>query len=295
VLSLSDLAELADQYSGALESRVNEFAVGSGKLRFNSCKAIMGVINLSADSWYRESVCLNEEAAFERLDLLRLQGADIVDIGAESTLPDANRVDGKQQLAKLLPIIRAAKRRKIPASIETYLPAVARQSLEAGAAVINLTSGANNARIFKHVAEHNAAVILCYVQGKNVREVDEIKFGADPISVMHEYFSRQIELATKAGVQKIFIDPGMGFYYRNLEDSAGRIRHQMKTFLQTFRLRTLGCPVCHALPHAFEHFKEEVQSAEPFFAVLAALGGTDLFRTHEVARTRAVLDTLNVY
>ena len=66
----------------------------------------------------------------------------------------------------------------------------------------------------------------------------------------------------------------------------------MTTFLNTFRLRALGFPVCHALPHAFEYFGDEVRCAEPFFAVLAALGKTDLFRTHEVPRVRAVLDTL---
>ena len=94
---------------------------------------------------------------------------------------------------------------------------------------------------------------------------------------------------------KIFLDPGLGFYYRNLQDSAVRVRHQMNIFLNTFRLRTLGFPVCHALPHAFEFFGEEVRSAEPFFAVLAALGKTDLFRTHEVPRIKAVLDTLRVF
>ena len=77
--------------------------------------------------------------------------------------------------------------------------------------------------------------------------------------------------------------------------SAERVRHQMRVFLNTFRLRTLGFPVCHALPHAFEFFGEEVRSAEPFFAVLAALGKTDLFRTHEVPRIKAVLDTMKVW
>jgi len=69
----------------------------------------------------------------------------------------------------------------------------------------------------------------------------------------------------------------------------------MRTFLNSFRLRELGWPVCHALPHAFECFGEEVRSAEPFFAVLAALGKTDLFRTHEVPRIRAVLETMGLY
>jgi len=113
--------------------------------------------------------------------------------------------------------------------------------------------------------------------------------------MMYDYFARQIETATRAGVQKIFLDPGLGFYYRNLQDSAVRVRHQMTVFLNSFRLRSLGYPICHALPHAFEYFGDEVRSAEPFFAVLAALGKTDLFRTHEVPKIKTVLDTLKIF
>ena len=145
------------------------------------------------------------------------------------------------------------------------------------------------------VADHDAAVILCYVQGRNVREVEDFDLSADPINMMHDYFARRVEQAARNGVEKIIIDPGLGFYYRNLQDSAVRVRHQMRVFLNTFRLRTLGFPICHALPHAFEYFGEEVRCAEPFFAVLAALGKTDLFRTHEVPRVKAVLETLRVY
>jgi len=96
-------------------------------------------------------------------------------------------------------------------------------------------------------------------------------------------------------VSSLWIDPGLGFYYKNLGDSKTRIRHQMQVFLNTFRLRALGFPTCHALPHAFECFEDEVRSAEPFFAVMAALGKTDLLRTHEVPKTRAVLETLGVW
>jgi dihydropteroate synthase len=113
--------------------------------------------------------------------------------------------------------------------------------------------------------------------------------------MMYEHFARQIEVALRNGVGRILIDPGLGFYYRNLQDSAVRVRHQMTVFLNTFRLRTLGYPICHALPHAFEYFGEEVRCAELFFAVLAALGKTDLFRTHEVPRIKAVLDTMRVF
>jgi len=113
--------------------------------------------------------------------------------------------------------------------------------------------------------------------------------------MMYDYFARQIEAATDAGLDRIFLDPGLGFYYRNLQDSSTRVRHQMSVFLNSFRLRTLGFPVCHALPHAFEFFGEEVRYAEPFFAVLARLGKADLFRTHEVPRVKAVLETMEVF
>jgi len=172
---------------------------------------------------------------------------------------------------------------------------VTRASLEAGANILNLTGTAASREIFKMVAAHDAAVIICFVQGRNVREVGEYDLSADPVPMLRDYFSRQIESAQRNGVEKIFIDPGLGFYYRNLQDGAARVRHQMKIFLNTFRLRELGFPVCHALPHAFEFFGDEVRCAEPFFAVLAALGKTDLFRTHEVPRIKAVLDTLKAF
>src|SRR6185369_2171213 len=160
---------------------------------------------------------------------------------------------------------------------------------------INLTGTEKTDEFYRLAREFDGAVIVCFVQGRNVREVGELDLGCDPVGFMYEYFAREVENAEKAGLTKIFIDPGLGFYYRNLQDSAVRVRHQMNIFLNTFRLRQLGFPICHALPHAFEYFGEEVRCAEPFFAVLAALGKTDLFRTHEVPRIKAVLDTLKIY
>jgi dihydropteroate synthase len=161
--------------------------------------------------------------------------------------------------------------------------------------VLNLTGTVQTEEIYRMVAAHDAAVIICYVNGPNVRAVEDFDFAADPTAMMYEFFARQIEAATRNGVDKIFVDPGLGFYYRNLQDGAVRVRHQVRVFLNTFRFRRLGFPTCHALPHAWEYFAEEVRCAEPFFAVLAALGKTDLFRTHEVPRIKAVLDTMGVY
>ena len=295
MLSLEHLAELLEQNRAAAGARVREFSIGGEPFAFNSQAAIMGVINLSPDSWYRESVCLNAEQAVQRGRVLHAQGARLIDVGAESSLAHAARVEDAGQNNRLLPVIKGLRAAKLLVSVETYQPAVARACLEAGANVLNLTGAEHGEELFRLVAAHDAAVIICYVQGKNVREVGDFDFGADSTAMMEEYFSRQIEIATRCGVEKILIDPGLGFYYRNLQDSAVRVRHQMTVFLNTFRLRRLGFPTCHALPHAFEYFGDEVRCAEPFFAVLAALGKTDLFRTHEVPRIKAVLDTLKVY
>jgi dihydropteroate synthase len=295
MLKLEQLAELLEKNRAAASARVKEFSIGGKKFNFNSQPAIMGVVNLSPDSWYRESVCLTAEAAVQRGKVLRMQGADIIDMGAESTLAHTARVDDATQNSKLIPAIKKLRAEKILVSVETYLPKVTRGCLEAGANILNLTGTSGSDEMFKMVAAHDAAVIICFVQGKNVREAGDFDLSADPIEMMRDYFSRQIEIAQCNGVEKIFIDPGLGFYYRNLQDSAMRVRHQMNIFLNTFRLRKLGFPICHALPHAFEFFREEVRCAEPFFAVLAALGKTDLFRTHEVPRIKAVLDTMKMF
>jgi dihydropteroate synthase len=295
MLKLEDFAELVEKNRAAASARVREISLGGRKFNFNSQPAVMGVVNLSADSWYRESVCLTERAAVRRGKLLAAQGADIIDVGAESTLPHAARVDDTSQGSKLLPVIRKLRAEKNLVSVETYSPKVTRAVLEAGANILNLTGMAASKEIFRMVADHDAAVIICFVQGKNVREVGDYDLADEPVSMLSDYFSRQIELAQKNGVENIFLDPGLGFYYRNLQDSAVRVRHQMNIFLNTFRLRALGFPVCHALPHAFEYFQEEVRCAEPFFAVLAAIGKTDLFRTHEVPRIKAVLETMGLF
>ncbi|SRR5581483_3512554 len=292
MLTLEQLAELLEHHRPAAAAKVKEFAIGGRTFAFNSRPAIMGVVNLSADSWYRESVCLTADAAIQRGRVLREQGADIIDLGAESTLAHAARVDDAGQTSKLLPVIRELRAAGILVSAETYDTRVARACLEAGANVLNLTGTEASEEMYRLAAAHRAAVIICYVQGKHVRDVGDFDLSTDPVAAMREYFARQIEIATRCGVDRLLLDPGLGFYYRNLQDSAVRVRHQITTFLNTFRLRELGFPVCHALPHAFEYFREEVRCAEPFFAVLAALGKTDLFRTHEVSRIRAVLETM---
>ena len=101
MLTIEHIAELVERYRGAAASRVAEFAIAGRQFAFNSRPAIMGVINLSSDSWYRESVCLTTETAVRRGRVLAAQGADIVDVGAESTLAQAARTKAAVQSGRI--------------------------------------------------------------------------------------------------------------------------------------------------------------------------------------------------
>jgi dihydropteroate synthase len=289
---LAQVAAIAAEHPDALAAPVRSFDIGGRPFDADACIELMGVVNLSRDSWYRESVSPSAAAAIERGRVLAAQGAMIIDIGAESTIPGAERVSAEDQVAGVLPVVSALRDDGIITSVETYAPEVARIVLAAGAQVLNLTGVEREDEMYEAAAEHDATVIMCFVQGANVREVQDLVLGDDPIPGLIEHFGPRIERATELGVERLLVDPGLGFYYGNLLDGRARVRHQLTVFLNTFRLRVLGWPVCHALPHAFDFFREEVRSAEPFFAVPAVLGRAGLLRTHEVPRVRAVVETL---
>jgi dihydropteroate synthase len=116
----------------------------------------------------------------------------------------------------------------------------------------------------------------------------------DPMPRMLKRFGARIDRARELGVTDLVIDPGLGFGFR-LDDQRARARYQAVTLLHSFRLRRLGVPVCHALPHAFDVFEDQFRSAEGFFAVLAHLGGAGMYRTHEVPLVRSVLDALGAF
>ena len=295
MLKIKDLSLIALEYAEVLEAQVSSENLKADMIIPSDGPALMGVVNLSHDSWYRESVCLSVDTAVQRGRVLYEQGASIIDIGAESTVEQAQRVCSEEQQKRLLPVVDQLASTGIAVSTETYNLHVAQSCLEAGAKVLNITGTSQNEDMYRLAADHDAAVIICYVAGKNVREVKDLPIDEDPIPRMSSFFQREIELANSCGLTKGFIDPGLGFYYKNLKDSSARIRYQMKTFLNAFRLRKLGWPVCNALPHAFECFGEEIRSAEPFFSVLALLGKTDLIRTHEVTQVAAVIKAMKVY
>ncbi len=210
----------------------------------------------------------------------------------------AARVDELKQTSQLLPILKTFSQEGVLTSVETYYPEVARECLKAGANVINFLGTEHSEEIYQAVADFDAAIIICYVEGKHARDVGEFDFtsGRDMINVLYDYFEKEIEIATKIGVRKIFVDPALTVGYTNLyyqDNTSNRIRYQIETLLNAFRFRKLGFPVFNQIPTAIEIFGEEFRSAQVFTAVFAALGKNDMIRTHEVAKVKALLETMS--
>lgn len=294
MLDFGALRELLAREGDRWDAPVPGFSLRGRDFDFARRRYLMGVVNLSPDSWYTESICRNEEEAIARGRLLAAQGADLVDLGAESTLPDAARVPPAEQCGRLVPVVRALAGAGVLVSVESYHAEVLEAAGEAGAAVFNLTGHRDADDVLALARRFDAAVIHCHIQGADVRAVERFALDADMTPRLAGDFAGRIARARAAGVTRNVIDPGLGFYYRNLEDGDLRVAYQLHTFLHAFRLRPLGCPILNILPHAPELFgAEHRRTAEPVFALLALMGGTHILRTHEVdavARVRATLE-----
>lgn len=293
MIDLRALHDLAARHADDLDLPVAPVHLAGRDLDADARAVVMGTVNLSRDSTYRDSVATTTEAAIRRGRVQAAAGADLVDIGAESTNKTAARVDRDGQLDRLLPVVSGLAEAGVVVSVETYDAAVARAGLEAGAAVVNFTGSADQDDVFAVTAEHDATLVLCYVPGADVREVRDVVREGDPVADLLAHFEPRVERARALGVRHLVLDPGLGFFYGNLTVPSVRVAHQTRVLAQTFRLRSLGLPLCHALPHAFDLFQDQFRHAEPMFAVLARLAGTGVLRTHEVPSVRAVVDALS--
>lgn len=289
MISLRALIALAEEYAGDLDHPVRPVRIGDRVVDTDAEPVVMGTVNLSRDSTYRESVATSVESAVRKARVQVAQGAHVVDIGAESSTARAARVAAGDQVDRMVPVVETLAREGIAVSVESYLPEVVDAALTAGASVVNLTGSGDDDAMFELVAAHDATLVLCLSTRANIREVSDADTAGDPVPGMLEHFGARVEAARAAGVEELVLDPGLGFYYGNTVDPVVRVRYQARVIAQTFRLRALGLPLCHAMPHAFDLFEDEFRTAEGFFTVLARLGGTGVYRTHEVPRVRAVL------
>jgi dihydropteroate synthase len=293
VISLETLARLAADHPDDVGVPVPPIEVGGRVLDTDARAVVMGVVNLSRDSTYRPSIAPTTADAVRRGKVLAAQGADVVDVGAESTNGPAARVDGAEQIRRLVPVVEGLAADGILVSVESYAVDVVRASLVAGAALVNLTGSTEDDPVFELAAEHDATVVLCHVEGANARDLAGADLAADPFPLMLESFSARIERARALGVRTLVVDPGAGFLFGVPQTPAERLAHQTTILLNAFRLRRLGVPVCQSVPHGFDLFQDEFRTGEAFFTVLARLGGAGIIRTHEVPRVVPVLRALS--
>jgi len=249
----------------------------------------LGVMNLSRDSSYRESIVHDLDAALYRARRMTLEGAAMVDIGAESTGTNADLVDIARQIDTLLPVVRALVDENIMVSVETYHTEVAVAALDAGAAVINLTGRVDDTALYESIAAHEAGLILCYTPGTTARSGDDVPTAERMIDEQMAFFTERLDMICGAGVKRIWIDPGFGFAL-NLPDGPARVRYQTDNLVQSFRFRSLGWPTCVTMASSVYLFHDEARVAETAMAVLAVQARAGLIRSHEVARVQPVLD-----
>lgn len=294
MITLQSLAQMVSEHRDDIDLPVAPLILGDRTIDTDQDPVIMGVVNLSRDSAYRESIALGTESAVRKARVQSGQGAHLIDVGAESTRPTAASITTDEQIASLVPVIEQLADEGIATSVEGYDSELVRAGLRAGARLINLTGSHHDDAMFALAAEHGAALVMCHVLGSHARALDGSDVEADPTDAMLEQFGLRIERARELGVISIAIDPGVGFGFR-LDDMRARAQYQAAALLNSFRLRPLGVPVCHALPHAFEIFEDQFRSGEGFFTVLAHLGRTGIYRTHEVPLVRSVLESMRVF
>ena len=282
------------EHREALSHPVRSFSFPEFNRTFDDRPYQMGVINFSKQSSYRESICYTVEGALYRARRMTLEGCAIIDVGAESTQNTADLIDISLQIDQLVPVAKALSDEGILVSVETYHPEVAEAVLKAGARVINLTGRIDDPGFYELIARYEAGVILCYTPGQNARSADGLPSYDMLIAEQLDFFRARLELATSAGVERIWIDQGFGFGL-NLSAGPDLIRYQTQGLLQAFRFRVLGWPVCVSMIGSLYLFKDEVRCGETWSATLALFSKANLMRSHEGARVQPVIDLFDIF
>jgi len=202
---------------------------------------VMGVLNVTPDSFSDGGRFLSPEAAVERASTMLAEGARIVDIGPESTRPGSAEVDAEEQLRRAIPVVHAVRERHPAAliSIDTRLARVAREALLAGANIVNDTSALRDEPdMLGVVAEHGAGVVLMHRRGTP----ETMQRGGGPdyddvIGEIREFLLERAATARSGGVpqERIFLDPGIGF--------GKRIEHNLRILQRLEDFAALGYPV----------------------------------------------------
>ncbi|MBI3353678.1 MAG: dihydropteroate synthase [Nitrospirae bacterium] len=263
----------------------SNYRIRCGKYLLNLKKRpyIMGILNVTPDSFSDGGLYLNIEKAVEHARRMAAEGADIIDIGGESSRPGAGSVSLNEELKRVIPVIEALSRKiDVPISIDTYKAEAARQSLNAGASIINDISGLRfDPMMVKVAAEANAPVIIMHMKGIP-RDMQKRPLYKDVVKEIISFFKERISYAIKNGIKKnkIIIDPGIGF--------GKTVRHNLEIIKRLGEFRSLGVPIL--LGPSRKSFIGRILDAAPEkrmegTAAVVAIGianGANIVRVHDV-------------
>jgi dihydropteroate synthase len=258
----------------------------------------MGVLNVTPDSFSDGGRYADRDAAVAHGVLLRAQGADLVDVGGESTRPGAERIDADTEIGRVVPVIRALAAAGVPMSIDTTRASVAAAALEAGAAVVNdVSGGLADPTMAKVVADAGCPWVLMHWRGHS-RDMQRLAVYRDVVAEVRQELSQRVDEALAAGVapDKIIIDPGIGF--------AKTAEHNWQLSRHLDQIVSLGYPVLFAAsrksylgrlladPEGTPRPVGEREAASVATTVLAVAAGVWGVRAHDV---RSTVDAIAVW
>jgi dihydropteroate synthase len=252
---------------------------------------VMGILNITPDSFADGGVLFDDvDRAVEAGARMAGEGADIIDIGGESTRPGAERLPEKEELRRVLPVVeRLARRVKVPISIDTYKAKVARMALDRGAHIINDISGLQyEPPLGEVVAAYGAALVLMHTRGRSVGMYDRAVYTNPAKEVVRE-LGDAVDRAVRAGVSHdaIIVDPGLGF--------AKRSEHSYDVLAELDRLSALDRPILSG-PSRKSFLKAALGEREPSgreWGTAAAVTASVLFGAH-IVRVHGVREMVDV-
>ncbi|MDZ7623982.1 MAG: dihydropteroate synthase [Ignavibacteriaceae bacterium] len=231
---------LKSEIAGALQkfekSEIIQYKIGKRKFDFKLAY-VMGIVNVTPDSFSDGGRFIDKDKAVSYALEMIENGVDIIDIGGESTRPGSEPVGESEELRRVIPVITEILKQKPDAilSIDTTKAKVAKEALKSGAVIVNdISGGTFEPDIFDVVSEFDAAMILMHTKGKP-KTMQASPVYTDVVSEVYDYLATQSELAFKHGIEKIIIDPGIGFGKRT-EDNLALIER-----LEDFK--SLGFPI----------------------------------------------------
>ena len=251
----------------------------------------MGVVNVTPDSFSDGGKFLDPAAATAHAWRLAEEGADLIDVGGESTRPDARPVSAEEELERVLPVLRAMRDAPVPVAIDTMKPEVMRVAIAEGASMINDVNALRAPGSAELVAESGLAVCLMHMQGEP-RTMQVSPHYDDVVAVVKAYLKARADAALSAGIgrDRIVLDPGFGF--------GKTVEHNMTLLRELHALVELGFPVVAGLSRKSSlgaitgRPATERLAASVAAALLAVERGARIVRVHDVAATRDALAVL---